>query len=151
MTRPDQTALVATKVPAITLGFYAHVDYADRHGMPSSVDDLLDHRLIGPDRTRMDLALAQAVVPGLERGSFMLRTDCHAAVLRAVQAGLGIGVVHRAVGERDPNLVAVLPQVDVATLETWIVAHERLLPVARIRAVFDHLVEELTTYGSCAD
>lgn len=40
----------------------------------------------------MDLTLAQAVVPGLERGSFMLKADCHAAVLRAVQAGLGIGV-----------------------------------------------------------
>jgi DNA-binding transcriptional LysR family regulator len=45
------------------------------------------------------------------------------------------------VGERDARLERVLPDFTVAYLATWIVTHEDLRAVPRIRAVFDALVE----------
>lgn len=141
MRPPRQSALVARKVGGIALGLYAHVDYLARRGEPTSVDDFARHDFIGPDRSRADLALAAALHPALSRDRFVLRTDSHPAQLAAARAGLGIAVVQRPVAERDPMLRAVLPEFTVAVLDTWIVTHEDLRGLPRIRAVFDHLVE----------
>jgi len=143
---PRQAALVAKKVGSIPVGLYAHVDYLAHHGTPATAEDLAHHRLIGPDRNRTDLDLARTKLPGVDRRAFMLRTDSHPAVLRAARAGLGIAVVQRPVGDADPALRAVLPKLDIASLDTWIVTHENLRDVARVRAVFDHLVDEFSAF-----
>jgi DNA-binding transcriptional LysR family regulator len=144
---PQQAALVAKKVATIPVGFYAHVDYLARCGMPASVEELARHRLIGPDRSRADLALADAVLPGLDRRAFVLRTDSHPATLHAARAGVGIAVVQRPIGDADESLRAVLPDLDVTMLDTWIVTHENLRHVARVRAVFEHLVDQFTAFA----
>ena len=65
--------------------------------------------------------------------------------LAAARAGVGIAVAQVPVGERDPGLVRVLPDLEVAVLETWIVTHENLARVPRVRAVFDLLAESFRT------
>jgi DNA-binding transcriptional LysR family regulator len=147
MTPPRQAALVARKVPAIALGFYAHVDYLAARGTPGTLEDLNHHDLIGPDRSAMDLDVIAQLLPGLDRKRFTLRMDSHPAQLAALRAGLGIGVIQRAIGDRDPTLLAVLPEFDIGALETWIVIHEDLRDIPRIRAVFEHLVAEFDVYG----
>lgn len=144
---PRQAALVAKKIGTIAVGFYAHADYLARHGEPATVKDLAGHRLIGPDRNGPDLALARAMLPGVDRRSFILKTDSHPAALRAARAGLGIAVVQRPIGDADASLRAVLPGLDVARLDTWIVTHENLRDIARVRAVFDHLANEFAAFA----
>jgi DNA-binding transcriptional LysR family regulator len=147
MTPPRQAALVARKVPAIQLGFYAHADYLSERGTPLNPSDLARHDLIGPDRNRAELEVIAQLLPELARQRFVVRTDSHPAQLAAVRAGLGIGVVQRAIGRREPALVQVLPDLALGNLETWIVTHEDLRDTPRVRAVFDHLVEEFDAYG----
>ncbi len=137
---PKQDALVARKVATIPLGLFAARSYVDRRGRPDSLAALADHDLIGPDRNRSDLALAQRLGASIPRDRFVLRTDNHPAQLAAARAGLGIVVVQVPVGNRDRDLVRVLPDLDVLMLETWIVTHENLAQVPRVRAVFDALV-----------
>lgn len=144
---PAQAALVAKKVGTIRVGFYAHVDYLARHGTPRTVADLARHRLVGPDRSRADLAVSDAVLPGIDRSVAILRTDSHPAVLRAAQAGLGIAAIQRPIADADPNLRAVLPELEVTAFDTWIATHENLRQVPRVRAVFDHLAEEFIRYS----
>jgi DNA-binding transcriptional LysR family regulator len=137
---PKQDALVARKVAAIPLGFFASRAYVERRGRPASLAELAEHDVIGPDRSRSDLALVGRLGT-LTRDRFVLRTDSHPAHVAAARAGVGIAVAQVPVGERDPNLVRILPDLDVAVLETWIVTHENLARVPRVRAVFDSLVE----------
>jgi DNA-binding transcriptional LysR family regulator len=47
----------------------------------------------------------------------------------------------------DRELVPVLPDVAIGALATWIVTHEDLRDTPRVRAVFDHLVDEFDAYG----
>ena len=115
--------------------------------MPASVEDLAQHRLIGPDRSRADRALADALLPGLDPRAFVLRTDSHPAALHAARAGLGIAVVQRPVGDADESLRPVLPDVHVTAFDTWIVTHENLRHIVRVRAVFDHLADEFTAFA----
>lgn len=138
---PRHEALIARKVGAIALGLFAHSDYLAGRGVPQSLADLTHHDVIGPDRARRDLQLAAAVFPDLARENYVIRADSHPAQLAYARAGLGIAVVQRPVGLADPGLVSVLPDLVVASLETWIVTHGDLRQVPRIRATFDHLVE----------
>src|SRR3546814_530448 len=94
-----------------------------------------------------DLALVDSIGMGLSRRSFSIRTDSHAAQLACIRAGLGIGVLQTPVGLSDPNLVAVLPEIVVHRLETWLVTHEDLRKSPRVSVVFDHLVTVFTDYA----
>lgn len=137
---PRQDALVAQKVGAIALGLFAHHQYLKQRGMPTTLNDLANHDIIGPDRARSDLQLAASLHPALARERFAVRTDSHPAQLALVRVGLGIAVVQKAIGLADPRLRAVLPSLDLPPLDTWIVTHEDLPRVPRVRAVYDHLV-----------
>ena len=141
---PKQGALVARKVASIPLGFFASHAYVERRGRPESLAALAEHDIIGPDRNRSDLALAERLGLGTARNRLVLRTDSHPAQLAAARAGIGIAVAQVPVGERDPGLVRLLADVDTATLDTFIVTHENLARVARVRAVFDSLVGSFT-------
>lgn len=136
---PRQDALVAKKVASIPLGLFAHADYLDRRGQPETLDDLAGHDLIGPDRSAADLAIASRFFPSLDRNRLVIRTDSHPAQLAAARAGLGIAVLQRPIALADPLLRAVLPALTIASLDTWVVTHENLRTLPRVRAVFDHL------------
>ncbi len=144
---PTQAALVARKVAAIPIGLFATATYLEKHGQPEVVADLAHHDLIGPDRDHLGLALAEAILPVEALRRFVFRTDSQPAQLAAARAGLGIAPTQIPVGNRDPALIRVLPDVVVMTLDTWVVTHENLRHVPRIRTVFDSLVRSYSKYG----
>ncbi|MFO0624575.1 MAG: LysR family transcriptional regulator [Polyangiales bacterium] len=145
MIAPTQTALVARRVGAVPIGLFASADYLTAHGAPARLDDLAAHRLVGPDRDRAALdALASAGITVPAR-DFALRTDSDLAQLAAVRAGVGIGVAQVPLAARDPRLVRVLPRLTVP-LDMWVVMHEDLRALRRVRRVFDHLVAGLGAY-----
>ena len=141
MTEPRQSAVVARKVGEIPLGFFAHRDYLARKGIPTTLDELSGHDLVGPDRSGVDIAMAQRLMPTLPREAVVLRTDNHPAQLAAARAALGIAIVQQPVGSADERLVQVLPDTGLPGLQTWITMHEDLRIVPRVRRLFDHLVE----------
>ena len=138
--QPRQEALVARKVATIPLGFFASRAYVARRGLPATLADLSAHDMIGPDRNRSDLALVERLSSGAPGIRFVLRTDSHPAQLAAARAGIGIAAAQAPVGARDPDLVRILPDLHIGVIETWIVTHENLSRVPRVRAVFDSLV-----------
>lgn len=147
---PTQTNLVAKKVGSISLGFFAHRDYVERRGTPASVSELTEHDLIGPDQSHYDLRFVQAIHPGLDRTSFSVRSDSHVVQLSALRAGAGIGVQQLQVGAAHSDFVRVLPEVVVGELPSWLVMHQDMRRLPKIRATFDHLAEEFIAYCKAA-
>ena len=49
MVRPEQQALVARRVGTIPVGLFARRDYLERRGMPTTIEELPSHDLIGYD------------------------------------------------------------------------------------------------------
>ena len=141
MTEPRQGAIVARRVGAIPLGFFAHRDYVARRGSPGTLDAMAGHDVIGPDRSTADLSFAADIDPALTRDRFALRTDSHPAQLAAARAGMGIAVVQVPIGAADPDLMRILPDRELGRLPVWITMHEDLRAVPRVRALFDHLVD----------
>lgn len=146
MHAPAQDTLIQRKVGEVALGFFASRDYLAARGMPADLAGLAQHDLIGPDRSQADLRIARAMLPASVLARVVVRTDSHPAVLAAARAGLGVAVVQRPAGLADPLLAPVLPDLALGSLPIWVVTHRDLRDVPRVRAAFDHLVDEFTTY-----
>ncbi len=100
---------------------------------------MLEHDLIGPDRSRADLAVGRLLHPLLTRDRLALRNDSHPARLAMARASLGIVLAQCPIARQDPQLQQVLPELELPALNTRIVTHEDLREVPRVRATFDHL------------
>ncbi|MBX3276123.1 MAG: LysR family transcriptional regulator [Sandaracinaceae bacterium] len=146
MVAPTQAALVARRAGEVEVGLYASEAYLASRRAPRRAAELPRHALVGDDRARSLREGLAAVGIALSPRDFALRTDSHLAQLAAVRAGVGIGPCQRPLAERD-GLLRVLPSL-AFPLGIWIVTHEELRPVQRVRAVFDHLVEALAAYAS---
>lgn len=146
MTRPTQGALVARRVGVIPLALVASDAYLERHGTPKKLAQLAEgHVLVGSDR-RVGLRDAlRTLGVDVPARAFALRCDDDVAQLELVRAGLGIGVCQRPLLSRFRELRHVLPRVTVP-LDAWVVTHEDLRAVRRVREVFDALVEGLSGY-----
>jgi len=149
MVAPTQKGLVQRRAATIEIGLFASESYLARCGTPQSLERLRSFALVGPDRSPALLeGLARAGL-SLSPRDFALRTDSTLAQLAAVRAGLGIGVAQVPLARAPVPLVRVLPRVRFE-LEAWIVTHEDLKGVARIRAVTEHLARELADYAGVA-
>lgn len=144
MTRPGQSSLIARKLADVRLGLFAHSSYLGRHETPTEPADLTGHVLIGPDRDTAALAGLDAMQLG--RSALRLRSDSEAAQIAAIRAGLGIGVLQRAIAALDPALVPVLPDRFAWPLEAWLVLPDGLRALAPVRRVADHLAKVLPRF-----
>ena len=61
-----------------------------------------------------------------------------------VVAGAGIGPNQIAVGEAEPLVSRILPNLDLPPLPVWLTVHEELRTSALIRRVYDFLAEALS-------
>lgn len=146
MVRPVQDALVARHVGAVRLGLFAHRSYLATHGAPETLDDLKALGLIGFETETAGIRTLRASGLPFQPEDFIFRTDSDLGQLAAIRAGIGIGVCHIRLGERNPDLIHLLPDAFQMAFDTWVVTHEDLQHVQRIRLVFDRLVEGLTRY-----
>jgi len=148
MVRPKQHGLVARRLGSIPLGLYAHRDYVDRFGLPDTVEALAAHHVIGFDRDDHSArSVASAQLP-ISREIFSYRVDSDVAQVKAIEAGLGIGGMQKALAKRNPALVPVLANHVVFELDCWLAVHEDQKDVAPIRAMFDGLAAGLDRWIS---
>ena len=63
-----------------------------------------------------------------------------------VKHGLGIGILDGNIGDAEPQVERVLPQLAPLMFPIWLVSHRELHTSRRIRMVFDMLAVELDKY-----
>lgn len=147
MVRPVQEALVARRVGMIELGLHGHTRLLEAWGRPASLAEAKRLPLVGYE-TETAAVRAFKALHGIDLSpdDFAFRADSDLAQLAAIRAGLGIGICQVGLAARDPQLERVVPDLAFA-LETFVVTHEDLRDVRRVRLVFDALVEGLTAYA----
>ena len=146
MVRPTQNSLLARHVGSTRLRLYAHKSYVTRHGMPRTAAEALAHPLIGFDR-RPSVSPERINSPEpISREMFAFRSDSDLAGFAALRSGFGLGVCQDAVAKRHPDLIPVPADALNFELGLWVVMHEDLKGVRRMRLMFDALVEGLSAY-----
>lgn len=140
--RPTEGRLVAAKLVDYSLGLYASRDYQREHGLPSSVEQLRQHRLVGYVG---DLAIS----PSLDYASefdpgWDARFQISSALgqTEAVRAGAGIGILHTFIARMHPDLVPVEAAPPIRRAY-WLVYHETVRPLRRIQTVSSFISAEV--------
>lgn len=136
MVRPAQSTLVARKLADWPLGLYAHWSYVERKGLPTRAS-MAAHDWLGFDRSDQLLRGFMSTGFQVARDFFCLRCDQQVVLWESVRAGLGIGIGMQALAARDPDLVRVMPEVEIPALPLWLTAHRELRDTPRLRLVFD--------------
>jgi DNA-binding transcriptional LysR family regulator len=148
MARPKQKALLAKRAGRVLLGFYAHRRYLERYGYPERIEDLVRHTLIGFDRVPPTARFLDATPIPVSRELFAFRCDYDLAQLAALRCGFGIGICQTGIARRDPDLLPLLSKQFKVELEIWIVMHNELKRISRMRLMFDHLALSLAQYAA---
>jgi DNA-binding transcriptional LysR family regulator len=146
MTPPTQAALLSKKLGTVRFHLYAHRKYVELHGLPQTAADALSRPLIGFDRRP---SLSPETLKSLgapTRETFALRCDSDLAGLAALRCGYGLGMCQTPLAAMDKDLLAVSALPLTFSLGMWLVMHEDLRGVRRMRLMFDHLAEGLTGY-----
>ncbi|MCG8692544.1 MAG: LysR family transcriptional regulator [Minwuiales bacterium] len=145
--RPQQSDLIAKRVGTHAVRLFAAKSYADRYGIPEKVEDLAKHYIVGFDEAFGHITQAKWLLRHVPADRMVFSSNSLLSQLAAVRAGVGIGSASALVGHRDPNLRPVLPHIDVANQEIWLVTHPDLKRSARIRAAFDYLADLIARNG----
>lgn len=143
MYRPTQADVFTRKVGDLQLAMFAARDYIARKGVPTSLEDMRDHDVIGYDRS--DLVMRGFAEAGLQvdRHFFAFRCDSQVVGWRMVVAGFGIGFNHLEVGLAEPRVQQVETPMPMPSLPIWLTAHSELKTSRRVRRVFDFLADAL--------
>jgi DNA-binding transcriptional LysR family regulator len=143
MVQPDQSSLIAKRIGKVTLGVYAHRDYLQRRGSPQHASDLLEHTLIGSDRSEDILRGFAAMGHPVTREHFAFRSDDFLACWQALRSGVGIGFVADYLARTDTRIVRLLPSLKITPVPMWLAVHREIRTSKRIRAVYDFLGDEI--------
>jgi DNA-binding transcriptional LysR family regulator len=143
MYRPTQLDMVTRHLGDLPIGLYATKGYIARRGRPEGLHDILDHDLIGYDRSDLIVRGIPRRGPAVTRDSFTLRCDDQVAYWHLVLSGAGYrrGPARRR--RRSPDVVQLFPDADLPRLPVWITAHERLRHTPRVDALWRALAAGL--------
>jgi DNA-binding transcriptional LysR family regulator len=148
MVRPAQNDLVVRHVADLPLAVCASGRYLDWVGRPLVPTDLMNHRLIGWDRSDDIVKGFAGFGVIIDRHAFHFRSDNQIVIWEAIKAGLGVGFAQRMLVSRETGIEQLLPDLPLPTLPMWLTIHEDLRTSARIRRVLDFLYPALKRYAS---
>ncbi|MBY0431560.1 MAG: LysR family transcriptional regulator [Rhodospirillales bacterium] len=149
MMPPRQPDLIQRHLLTMHYHVYAAPDYLKRHGVPKSVSDLDQHRIIvygedaRPPVQNLNWLLEAGLAPGGVMRSSILKVNNVYGILRAVQSGLGIAALPDYLSREASNLVEILPELKGPGFEAYFVYPEELRHSKRIAVFRDFLVRKI--------
>lgn len=141
--RPTEPDLIAKKIGEADAVLYATPDYIDRIGNPMRPEDLQRAEFVNLDHSGMIIKGLNTLGLGLTEENFPLLTESYLVMWELVRQGAAIGVLDAYIGDADPLVRRVLPDLEPIVFPIWLVAHRELSTNRRIRMVYDFLAEEL--------
>jgi DNA-binding transcriptional LysR family regulator len=134
-----QRDLVVRTLCDLPWRMFAAQTYVARRGVPSPIDDLRDHDVVGYDDSLAHVPGAAWLAAHAAGATIAFRGNSLRAILDAVGAGLGLSVLPHFFASRDPRLQPLAPDI-LGTRTLSIVVHPDLKKVSRVRIVIDWLV-----------
>ena len=141
--RPTEPDLIAKKVGDADAVLYATPGYIARIGNPTTPEELRHAHFVNLDHGGMMMKGLNGLGLSLTEENFPLLTESYLVMWELVRQGAAIGILDAYIGDSDPNVKRVLPDLEPLIFPIWLVSHRELNTSRRIRRVFDFLAEEL--------
>jgi len=137
--RANEANLVTKSLGHMSLGLFSSADYIKTYGAPTKVNELKHHRIIAYGDQLSNLAENRWLLSHSQPSSRILYSDNTMTRLRATIAGAGISIQPHLFCQNNPGLVALLEKLKLPSHEVWLVYHNDLRHLGRIRAVIRFL------------
>jgi DNA-binding transcriptional LysR family regulator len=135
VSRPPAGRLTVSRLIDYDLALYAAPAYLEKHPPVTSAADLGGHRFVTYIEDLLhfpELDFVRHVAP---EGAASLESSNLVAQLRATLAGAGLCVLPAFLAAGDPRLVRVLPDEVALSRSLWMIFHQDLADLARVKAV----------------
>ena len=143
---PSQAELIRRRLMDVHIRLFASEDYLAQHGLPQTVEELAQHRLItqspSSPQVRAGAEFVQRFLPAARASS--LAVNSYFGILQAVIHGLGIGSLPDYL--LGPTMVNILPEERSAPIPIYLAYVEELRHSKRVSAFRDFMVEEITAF-----
>ncbi|HEY9163688.1 MAG TPA: LysR family transcriptional regulator [Magnetovibrio sp.] len=144
---PTQPDLIQRQLMQVHYRIYASPQYIKTHGLPRSVEELDQHRLViyGEDAAPpvSNLNWLLEVGAGEKPRRPVLKVNNIYGIYRAVRSGIGIGALPDYMTGHAEDLVQVLPELEGPGFNTYFVYPEELRNSKRIGVFRDFLVNRI--------
>ncbi len=124
--RPEEPDLVARKIRDIPARLYATPGYLERIGNPTLPSDLQHADFINIDHTGMFLKGMNGLGIELTERNFPIMTENYLVMWGMVKGGLGIGIQDSLIGDAEPMVRRVLPDLEPLIFSMWLVTHREV-------------------------
>ena len=144
--RPTQPDRIQRKLFTVHHHVYASPDYIRQHGMPETLAEISDHRLLSFGTAPGYLtSINWLETAGLQDGEVrepILKINNVYGLRRAVETGLGIASLPDYIVGSDSNLIRIDLQADTPEYETYFVYPEELKQSKRVAVFRDFIVSK---------
>lgn len=145
---PKQPDLIQRHLGAMYGYIFASPDYLQEHGMPNTVEDLRDHKLVVFGGSALPFEEVNWHYEEVEKkvGKIkpVLEVNNLYGVYRAVKSGIGIGALPEYFYSEGRGLVQILPELNSPPIDAYFVYPEELRNTARVNVFRDFLLKEIT-------
>jgi DNA-binding transcriptional LysR family regulator len=139
LARPTNPDLIVAKLGRLHIMAFASEAYRDAYGLPNSLADLKNHRIVKQHGVQLD-ETGYARILGLEslEGIVGISTNSSVAVLYAIERGAGIGFLPTSVVALGAPLVAIDLGINYH-MDLWLTYHKEFRHSDRHKIVIDWL------------
>ena len=141
--RPEESDLVVKYLGEMKLGLYASESYEKNYGLPKMLRDVRKHRVITYGEHLSILPENQWLLDHSDETKRILCSDSTATRFRAAVSGVGISVQPEVLAQTSPNLIRLFRSVKLPAHKVWLVYHQDVRHMSRIRAVVDFISNHL--------
>lgn len=152
LTAPRQADLIQRHILSVQMRIYAAPSYLKKAGMPRTVEDLDNHRIIVyGDDIRPPVPDVNWLLK-LGRTSHKMRRPAVTvnniyAIMRMIQTGAGLGALPSFIWPVNSELVEVLPDLEGPTIDAYFVYPEEMRASKRIHVFRDFLLRKVAEWN----
>jgi len=139
--KPQGRRISVRKIGEFALHLYATRGYLKKLGIPKTIDDLKQHRLIDYIDELVQISAVRWLSDMIHEPPAEFRSTSLVAQYHAAAADLGIAMLPTFVAGRDKRLVRVLEDDIVVKRDIWLTVHQDLLHLVRVRGVMSFLTK----------
>ena len=138
LSRPKKGKLMAWKLAGYELKLYASKKYLENNNKINSLKDLNDHKFISYIDDLIDFPELKYLNDLNKNMKVVFRSNSLRAQFNAVKKGIGLALLHTFIAKEEEKLEIILNDQIKISREYWIVVHEDLIKLKRVRVVIDY-------------
>ncbi len=135
LSRPTKGRLLAWKLCNYFVKLYGSKKYGKDIEKISDIKDLSNHNFVSYVDELIEFPQLNYLKEINKNLNVVFSSNSLRSQLHAIQSGVGLGLLHSFIADNEKNLVSVLHELINIKREYWIVIHENLYNLQRIKAV----------------